>query len=70
MSSKYLIQSIDRLDVPTKTIDLLKKNEIEKIAQLCDKTKTYLKNLGLNSIEISKLEIELQLLGLNINSNY
>ena len=70
MSSKYLKQSIDRLDIPTKAIDLLKKNGIEKIEQLCDKTKTYLKNLGLNSVEINKLEIELQLLGLNINTNY
>lgn len=70
MSSKYLKQSIDRLDIPTKAIDLLKKNGIEKIEQLCDKTKTDLKKLGLNSVEINKLEIELQLLGLNINTNY
>ncbi len=70
MSNKYLTQNIDRLDIPTKAIDLLKENGIEKIEQLCDKTKTYLKKLGLNSVEIDKLVIELQLLGLNINSNY
>lgn len=70
MSNKYLTQNIDRLDIPTRAIDLLKENGIEKIEQLCDKKRTYLKNLGLNSIEIDKLVIELQLLGLNINSNY
>lgn len=70
MDNKYLEQNIDRLDVPTKVIDLLKENKIVKIKQLCDKTKTHLKNIGLNSIEIEKLMIELQLLGLNINTNY
>lgn len=70
MSNKYLEQNIDRLDIPSKAIDLLKEDKIIKIKQLCDKTRTYLKNLGLNSAEIDKLVIELQLLGLNINSNY
>lgn len=70
MSNKYLTQNIDRLDVPTKVIELLKNNGIEKIEQLCDKKRTYLKNLGLNSVEIEKVVIELQFLGLNINSNY
>lgn len=70
MSNKYLEQNIDRLDIPSKAIDMLKENKITKIKQLCDKTKTNLKNLGLNSVEIDKLVIELQLLGLNIKTNY
>lgn len=70
MSNKYLEQNIDRLDIPTKAIDLLKKKHIIKIKQLCDKTKTNLKDLGLNSLEVDKLVIELQLLGLNIKTNY
>lgn len=70
MSNKYLEQNIDRLDIPTKAIDLLKKNNIIKIKQLCDKTKTNLKDFGLNNLEVDKLVIELQLLGLNIKTNY
>lgn len=70
MDNKYLEQSIDRLDIPSKIINLLKDNKIVKIKQLCNKTKTNLKDLGLNSIEIEKLMIELQLLGLNIKTNY
>lgn len=70
MNNKYLEQNIDRLDIPMKVIEILKNNKIVKINQLCDKTKTYLKDLGLNSVEIDKLVIELQLLGLNIKTNY
>lgn len=70
MNNKYLEQNVDRLDLPIRAIDLLKENEIVKIKQLCDKSKTYLKKLGLNSVEIEKVVIELQFLGLNINSNY
>lgn len=70
MNNKYLEQNIDRLDIPSKAIDLLKENKIIKIKQLCDKTKTNLKDLGLKSVEIDKLVIELQLLGLNIRTNY
>lgn len=70
MNNKYLKQNIDRLDIPTKVIKLLKQNKITIIEQLCDKTKTYFKNIGLNSVEIEKLMIELQLLGLNIKTNY
>lgn len=70
MNNKYLKQNIDRLDVPMQAINLLKENGIEEIKQLCNKTKTNLRNIGLNNAEINKLEIELQLLGLDINSNY
>ena len=67
MNEKFLNQNIDRLDVPCAVIDKLKENGIK---QLCSKNKTYLKNLGLVSVEINKLEVELQLLGLNLNSRY
>lgn len=70
MNEKFLNQNIDRLDVPCAVIDKLKENGITVIKQLCSKNKTYLKNLGLASIEINKLEVELQLLGLNLNSRY
>lgn len=70
MKNKYLKQNIDRLDVPMQAINLLKESGIKEIEQLCNKTKTNLRNIGLNNAEINKLEIELQLLGLDINSNY
>ena len=70
MNEKFLNQNIDRLDVPCAVIDKLKEKGITVIKQLCSKNKTYLKNLGLVSVEINKLEVELQLLGLNLNSRY
>ena len=70
MNEKFLNQNIDRLDVPCAVIDKLKEHGITVIKQLCSKNKTYLKNLGLVSVEINKLEVELQLLGLNLNSRY
>lgn len=70
MDHKIQNQSIERLDISLNTIETLKKHKITIIKQLCGKTKTYLKNLGLTSDDTNKVEIELQLLGLNLKTNY
>ena len=70
MNEKLLNQSINRLDVPCTIIDILKKNEITVLRQLCSKNKTFLKKLGLTTSNTNKLEVELQLLGLNLKTNY
>lgn len=66
MDDKILKQSIDRLDISDKTLSILKENGINIIADICKKSKTDLKKLDIVQAEISKIQIELQLLGLNI----
>lgn len=66
MDDKILKQSIDRLDISDKTLSILKENKINIIADLCKNSKTDLKKLDIVQAEINKIQIELQLLGLNI----
>ena len=70
MNDKLLNQNIDRLNISCKTIELLKYKQIILLKELCTKTKTNLKNLGISTQEINKIEVELQLIGLNLKSNY
>lgn len=69
MVEKIKQQSIDRLDIKVDTINILKENKIEKIGQLTRKSKTDLKNIGLNSVEYNKIEVELELLGLCLKNS-
>lgn len=70
MKEKILNENIDRLNISCKLIELLKQNKITKINQLCTKTKTNLRSIKLTNTEISQIEIELQLLGLDLKNNY
>lgn len=70
MDNKIQNQSIERLDISSNAIETLKSHKITIIKQLCGKTKTYLKNLGLTNDDTNKVEIELQLLGLNLKTSY
>lgn len=63
---KILKQSIDRIDINVNILNLLKENGIITISDLCSKSKTDLKNITLSIQEINKIQIELQLLGLNL----
>lgn len=69
MEEKILKQSIDRLDITDNATQILKNNNVKNIGQLCKKSKTDLKNIQLVQNEISKIEIELQLLGLNLRNS-
>lgn len=64
--NKILKQSIERIDIDVRIIDLLKENGIIMIKDLCSKSKADLKNLTLSFQEINKIQVELQLLGLNL----
>lgn len=70
MKEKIINENIDRLNISCKLIELLKQNKITKISHLCNKTKTNLRNINLTNTEISQVEIELQLLGLDLKNNY
>ena len=63
---KILKQSIDRIDINMNILNLLKENGIITISDLCNKSKTDLKNLTLSFEEINKIQVELQLMGLNL----
>ena len=63
---KVLKQSIERIDINVCIINLLKENGIKTIKDLCGKSKMDLRELTLSIQEINKIQIELQLLGLNL----
>lgn len=61
-------QRIQRLDISEHTIEILNANNVTIIGELCRKSKTDLKKINLVQNEIDKIEIELQLLGLNLRN--
>ena len=67
-SNKYLEQNIERLDVEIRIIDILKENKIKKIKELCKLSKTDLKEMDIKQKEAEKIQIELQLLGLDLRN--
>ena len=66
LEEKYLKQNIDRLDIPVSEINILKEKGIKTLGNLCEYTKTNLKDFGILSNNINKIQVELQLLGLNL----
>lgn len=69
MEEKISKQSIDRLDIGDNAINILKENNIKTIGQLCKKSKSDLKKLYIEQFEVNKIDIELQLLGLNLKNS-
>lgn len=53
-----------------KTSEILKPNNINSLGKLCSTTKTNLKEINLEFNDIKKIEVELQLLGLNLKNNH
>ena len=66
MKNKYLNQKIDIIDIQKEIKELLKNNGVITIQDLCSKTKTDLKNMRLSFSEINRIQVEVQLLGLNL----
>ena len=64
MEEKYNKQSINRFDFIK--INTLKQNDVKTLGELANKTRTNLKEYGFENFEINKIDIELQLLGLNL----
>ena len=48
MKNQYLTEKIDIIDSPKEIKEILKKNGVETIKDLCSKTKTDLKNMRLS----------------------
>lgn len=68
MEEKINKQSINRLNISDMSMSNLKNKNINTIGQICGKTKTELKNIGLLQNEVDKIEIELELLGLRLKN--
>ena len=69
MEEKISNQSISRLDISEHIIEILINSNIDTIGKLCKKSKTDLKKIGLLQNEANKIEIELELLGLNLKNS-
>lgn len=69
IDEKLLGQSINRIEISDSVISILNKNKVSTLGDLCNKTKTDLKKLEINQGEITKMDIELQLLGLKLKNS-
>ena len=69
-TEKLLNEDVNRLNISIRAINALANNQITKLKQICSKTKSDLKDMGLTTSEIKDTEKELQLLGLNLRMNY
>ena len=63
MSKKMENQWIQRLDVPSKLLDMLNDNEIKTLGQLSKMSRRDLVNLGMEQNETKQIEIELEQIG-------
>lgn len=66
LEEKYINQNVERLDIPVSEINILKDNNIKTLGNLCKYSKTDLKEFNILPNNINKIQIELQLLGLNL----
>lgn len=69
MENKYIKQYVDRLDVSEQALNILKENKITTLGNLSNFSKTDLKNMGLLQNETSKIEVELEMLGLGLKGS-
>ncbi len=65
-----LTKSIDKLELSKEIKELLKSNKICSLYELVKKNKNNLKKIGLNPNQISQVEIQLQLNGLDLNMKH
>ena len=65
-----LEENIEKLKKKKDIEEILKENNILKIKQLVNKTKTNLKTIGLLGYQISEIEIKLQLVGYDLKGNH
>ena len=68
MKENYALQCIDRLNLTYEINEALKKNNITKIGQLCEKKETDLRGFDLTTKEIDIIIKELELLGLKLKN--
>ena len=57
MEEKIKKQSINRLDIKDSIINVLNENRIDTLGNLCEHSKTELKNIGLLPNETNKIEV-------------
>lgn len=62
-------QNIQRFNLKENVINKLYDNNIKTIGNLCRQSKTDLRNINLEQKDIYKIEVELQLVGLNLRNN-
>ena len=71
MEEKYKKQSIERFEfISENNLNNLKQDNVKTLGQLSNKTRLDLKNYGFENVEINKIDIELQLLGLHLKNTF
>ncbi len=65
-----LEENVENLKLNEEITNFLRKERIIKVKHLTNRTKTDLKNLGLQGYQISEIEVKLQLEGLDLKTNH
>lgn len=63
-----ITNKISELKIEDNIITTLKRNKINSLKQLCNKTRAELRNMNLKQFEVKQIEIQVQLLGLDLKS--
>lgn len=63
------INTLQSLKLEARILNLLKANKIKSTKQLCDKTKSELKNMGFTNNETNRINVKLQLSGLHLKGS-
>ena len=69
MDKKIMKNSVDKLQISQNAINILKKNNIQDIEQLCKQTRKALKEMNILQIDIRDIVLSLQLVGLDLKNN-
>lgn len=69
MNEQISKQSVEKLLISNKAIEKLKKNEIINISQLCEKSKSELKKMGIGLKDVRDIEMSLQFAKLNLKNS-
>lgn len=67
LNKKILDKDIDILDLNNRLLNCLRNNNINKISELWEKTRSDLKEISLSQEDIREVSIKLQLRGLDLN---
>lgn len=67
--NKYSNQFVDKLSVNNNIINTLKENNINTLGELSNYKKSQLRNMGIQSADVNKIEVDLELLGLTLKGS-
>lgn len=69
MNKKIMKNGVDKLQISKDAINILEKNNIQNIEQLCKRTRKELREMNILQVDIRDIVLSLQLVGLDLKNN-